>query len=433
MIFRRKKEKINNEMLISKGESETRIAVVESGVLEEFFVEKSSAKRLVGNIYKGKVEAIVPGIGAAFVNMGIPKNGFLYLEEKHGYGDILAEEIESDKGFKKDKPSALEKGQEVLVQVVREQIGTKGPRLTRRISLPGRYVVLVPHGRSVGISKRIEDHKERARIRQIITRFRLPKDFGIIVRTEGEGMGKWEFIREIKYLLNLWKKIMDRVKSSPAPSLIYEEYDLILRATRDLFTKEIDRVRVDSKEQFHRIFNFIRSYMPGLRRRVEFYKGTSPLFQYAGIEKQINVVFSRRIKLKSGGWIIIEPTEALVSIDVNTGHFVGGKSGRKKNPEETAFITNREAAVEIARQIRLKDIGGIIVIDFIDMRRGDYRRAVVQALKEGIRRDKAKIKILNFSNIGLVEMTRQRMRKGLESTMYKTCPNCQGRGLVREE
>ena len=431
-MFARKKIKINKEMLINIGARENRIAIVEGGKLDEFFIEKKASKRLVGNIYKGKVEAIVPGIGAAFVDIGISMNGFLYLEEKRIMEDFLAEEIDSSFEDKKDKSPALEKGQEVLVQVVREQIGSKGPRLTRRISVPGRYVVLVPSSHHTGISKRIYDQKERARIKEIISRVRLPKDMGLIVRTEGEGMGPREFAREIGYLINLWKKIVARTRSTPTPSLIYEEYDLVLRATRDLFTKEIDRVRVDSKEEFKRIYNFIRSFLPELRRRVEFYRSSTPLFESVGIEKQIDVVFDRKIELKSGGCIIIEPTEALVTIDVNTGHFIGKGKTDKKNPETTAFITNREAAREVARQIRLKDVGGIIVIDFIDMKKSEHRRIVLNELKDGVSRDKAKIKILNFSAIGLVEMTRQRMRKGLEGSLYKKCPQCRGRGLVRE-
>ena len=431
-MFARKKIKISKEMLINIGARENRIAIVEDGKLDEFFIEKKASKRLVGNIYKGKVEAIVPGIGAAFVDIGISMNGFLYLEEKRIMEDFLAEEIDTSFEDKKDKSQALEKGQEVLVQVVREQIGSKGPRLTRRISVPGRYVVLVPSSYHTGISKRIYDQKERARIKEIISSVRLPKDMGVIVRTEGEGMGPREFVREIRYLMNLWKKIVARTRSTPTPSLIYEEYDLVLRATRDLFTKEIDRVRVDSKEEFKRIYNFIRSFLPELRRRVEFYRSSTPLFESVGIEKQIDVVFDRKIELKSGGCIIIEPTEALVTIDVNTGHFIGKGKTDKKNPETTAFITNREAAREVARQIRLKDVGGIIVIDFIDMKKSEHRRIVLNELKDGVSRDKAKIKILNFSAIGLVEMTRQRVRKGLEGSLYKKCPQCRGRGLVRE-
>jgi len=430
---RRKKRTIKKEMLINISPKENRIAIVEEGVLEEFFVEKKSSKRLVGNIYKGKVEAIVPGIAAAFVNIGVSRNGFLYLNEKHVYGDFRSEEVEEAIDYKAEKGAALEKGQEILVQVVREPIGAKGPRLTRRISVPGRYVVMIPHEHNTGISKRIDKPEERQRIRQMIASMKLPKDIGIIVRTEAEGMGMREFVREIKYLRNLWNKILGRAKKGATPSLIYEEYDLILRAARDLFTMEIDRIRIDSKEEYRRIHGFIRSFLPQLRSRVEFYRGNTSLFESAGIEKQINMVFERKVNLKSGGCIVIEPTEALTTIDVNTGHFIGKGREARKNPETTAFITNREAAREIARHIRLKDVGGIIVIDFIDMKRGEYRRTVLNELKEGVRRDKAKIKILNFSNFGLVEMTRQRIRKGVEGTMYKACPNCGGKGVIKED
>lgn len=421
------RRKIKKEMLINIGPEKNRIAIVDNGVLEEFYIEKLASKRLVGNIYKGKVEAILPGLGAAFVDIGTPKKGFLYLDEKGG-----PEDIEAVFGYKSRESPSLVKGQEILVQVVREAVGKKGPRLSRRVSIAGRYLVLVPYEHHIGISKRIDDLKERTRIKAILSKLRLPEDMGFIVRTEGEGTGARDFAREFKYLANLWKKILERASMNAAPSLIYEEYDLVLRAARDLFTKEIDRILIDSREEFRRIFNFIRSFLPGLRRRIRFYKGARPLFEKAGIEEQIEVVFSRRIRLKSGGYIIIEPTEALVAIDVNTGQFVGKGGTAKKEPEETAFLTNREAAKEIARQIRLKDLGGIIVIDFIDMKKSEYRKTVLNELKEGIKRDKAKIKILSFSEIGLVEMTRQRMGKSVESTLYHTCSYCKGRGLVKE-
>jgi len=432
MLRRKPKKNIRKQMLVNIGGKENRIAIVEDGVLEEFYLERLASKGLVGNIYKGKIGAILPGIGAAFVDIGAGKNGFLYLEEKHGSYDLLAEEVDSSFPRKKENQASLAKGQEVLVQVVREGIGNKGPRLTRRISIPGRYLVLIPYEHHIGISKRIADPKERTRIKKIISGLKLPKDIGFIVRTEAEGVNPRAFARECRYLTNLWKKVIVRAKAQPAPNLIYEEYDLVLRAARDLFTKEIDIILIDSKEEFRRIYNFIRSFLPHFRRRIRFYRGTEPLFKNVGIEDQINMTFDRKISLKSGGYIIIEPTEALVSIDVNTGQFVGAK-GSKRDPEQTAFLTNREAAREITKQLRLKDLGGIIIIDFIDMRKRDHERAVLNELKEGIKRDKAKIKILPFSEIGLVEMTRQRMRKGLESTSYKTCPNCKGRGLVRED
>jgi ribonuclease G len=420
------KKPIAKEMLISIGADEHRIAIVENGVLEEFFVEKVAEQRSAGNMYKGRVETVLPGLGAAFVDIGGSKKGFLYIDERGGF-----EDIETIMGGERKKSTALTKGQEVLVQVVREGIGTKGPRLTRRISIPGRFLVLMPHEHHIGISKRIGQGDERARIKQMLSRLRIPKDMGFIVRTEAEGVGTRELARELRYLANLWRKIVSRAQANPAPSLIYEEYDLVLRVTRDLFSKEIDRILVDSRQEFRRIYNFIRSFLPALRRRVRFYRGGRPLFEKAGIEKQIEIVFSRRIQLKSGGHIVIEPTEALVAIDVNTGQFTGSSRSGKEDPEQTAFVTNREAAREIARQIRLKDLGGIIVIDFIDMRRGEHVRTILNELREGVRRDKAKIKILQFSHIGLVEMTRQRIRKGIESTLYHTCPYCGGRGLVK--
>lgn len=434
---------IKKEMLISIEPKEKRIAVIDEGRLEEFHVERASSKRIVGNIYKGKVSAIVPGIGAAFVDIGTSKNGFLYLDEKEGVEDIFtpqdadsAEPATDDTGsnfsYRREIVAPLAKGQEVLVQVGREEIGTKGPRLTRRISIPGRYLVLVPSGRSIGVSKRIENPAERARIRKILSSFRLPGDMGFIVRTEAEGMSRRDFARELRYLINAWKNIVARAKTGSTPSLIYEEYDLVLRAARDLVTRGIERVLIDSKEEFRRIYGFIRTFLPNLRRRVRLYKGRVPIFESFGIQKQIDAVFDRRVQLKSGGYLIIEPTEALVAIDVNTGQFIG-KADSKKDPEETAFITNREAAREISRQLRLKDLGGLIVMDFIDMKTNEHRKIVLNELKEGVVKDKAKIKILNFSEFGLVEMTRQRVRRGLESSLYQSCPRCKGRGLIKDE
>lgn len=425
------RRKIKKEMYISVSSGEQRIAIAENGVMEDFYIEKVASKRLVGSIYKGRVEAILPGLRAAFVDIGISRNGFLYLDEKKIYDDVFTEEITPAAGYKKDKPASLAKGQEILVQVVREEIGTKGPRLTRRLSLPGRFIVLVPQEHHIGISKRIEDPKERMRIKKIFSQFRLPSDAGIIVRTEGEGASAGEFKKELHYLINLWATIIERAKSVSAPKLVYEEYDLLLRAARDLFNEEIDRVLIDSKDEFRRIYTFMRSFMPSLRRRIRLYKGKIALFERMGIEKQLETVFNRKIQLKSGGYIVIEPTEALVTIDVNTGRFTGRKDIEKKDPEETAFLTNREAAEEIAKQLRLKDLGGIIVIDFIDMKRSDHKKIVLNALREGTKRDKARMKILDFSEFGVVEMTRQRMRKSVEGAVYKTCPHCSGMGLVK--
>lgn len=431
---------MHKEILINVEPQEKRVAILEDGVLEEFYVERVSIKQIVGNIYKGRVVSVVSGISAAFVDIGLDKNGFLYLRDivkpLAGYEDeevLIYEGAETNeyKNTKLNIEEFVKKGQDILIQVVREALGKKGARLTTHIALPGRYLVLAPGDKNFGISRKIEEARERNRLKGIFSQINLPKDVGVIVRTAGSGKQKRDFVREFGYLLSLWQRIKRSAAKKPAPSLIYGEQDLTLRIVRDSFVEDVTKLIVDSKEEYRKIMHFLRLFSPNLRNRVELYRREQPLFEIRGVESQIEKIYDRKVYLKCGGYIVIEPTEALVAVDVNSGKFTGlGESGRK-GLGETAFLVNREAAEEIARQIRLRDLGGIIVIDFIDMEKATQRKEVLSVLEKALKRDRAKINILPVSTLGLVEMTRQKMRKGIESVSYESCFYCRGRGQVK--
>lgn len=418
-------------ILISQESSEIRVALLEDDVLEEFFIERIDSYKIHGNIYRGLVKAVVPAINGAFVNLGDQKDGFLYLEE-----ESCVDFQEPDQGLfgfaffskKKDLPKTdkLKEGQEVVVQVTKEPIRNKGPRLTRKIAIPARYVVLVPGRKDLGISRRIEDQQERKRIKEIFTRMKLPDDAGFIVRTAGEKKSRKEFERDIKYLLQKWKQIRGDIRKKKAPVLIHQELDLIERVIRDNFSEDTSKIIVDKKELQKKVYRFMKLYLPGFKGSVDLHRGRKSLFEKYKVESEIERTFRRKVNLKCKGHIIIEQTEGLVAVDVNSGRYT-----KVSNPEETAFRTNCEAAREIARQIRLRDVGGIIIIDFIDMNKSDHRKKVYQILEDAVKRDRAKTNILQISRLGLVEMTRQRMRPSLESAMYDVCPYCEGRGVVK--
>ena len=427
---------MQREIFINIAQHEKRVAILENKRIEEFYVERPDYVNLVGNIYKGRVESVLPGIGAAFVDLGLEKNGFLYVADVvtgiASYEKLLEEGADEEiEKIEKQKPlpsitELLKKGDEVVVQVVKEPIGTKGARLTTHISIPGRFLVLMPFDNHIGLSKRIESRQERDRIRKIMEDLKLPKDIGFIVRTAAQGASQKDFSRESRYLLNLWQHVKARAKRVRAPQLIHQEYDLVLRVARDIFTSDVSRLDIDSKGDFKRISRFLRILAPHLRPRLRFHGERIPLFEKFDIEKQISKIYDRIVQLKSGGYLIFDQTESLVAIDVNSGKFVG-----KRNLEDTVFKTNVEAAQEIPRQLKLRDLGGIIIIDFIDMEIAGHRREVVKTLERNLEGDKAKTKILNISSIGLVEMTRQRMRKSIESKSYQKCPYCNGRGIVK--
>jgi ribonuclease G len=427
---------MGREIYINVDLMETRVAVLVDRHLEEFYIERHDAKRLVGSLYKGRVESVLPGMGAAFVELGLEKNGFLYVSDIVKSASVLEgdmepaeEDLPARRAKEKNLPSINEvakKGDDFLVQIVKEPIGTKGCRLTTHISLPGHFLVLMPFSSNIGISKRIEDPKERDRIRKVLEGVNIPKDIGIVVRTASQGVDKRDIIREAKYLLRLWHNIRERAKRAKAPSVVYEEYELVLRVARDIMTNDVTHLEIDSNPEYRKLLRFVNAFSTGLRSKVRLHQGAAPLFDKHGIETQIDKLYSRVVVLKSGGYLVIEQTESLVAIDVNSGRFVG-----RKDLEDTAFRTNMEAANEVARQLRLRDLGGIIIIDFIDMEVPSHRQKVFRALEAALERDKAKTKILNISSIGLVEMTRQRMRKSIESATYDKCPYCNGRGTIK--
>ena len=360
------------ELLINVEPMETRVAVVREGAFEEFYVERSTPAPLLGNVYKGKVTSIVPGIRACFVDLGIGKNGFLYLTDIVGPSPEVVEAVQMEGGKPAAAPLAghaqpriqdlVRVGQEILVQVIKEPLGTKGPRLTTHLTLPGRFLVLMPMDSSFGISRRVDDPKERDRLRSLLRELRAPTDVGLIVRTAAQGAQRKQLAGDLRFLLSLWKRVKVRSVRSVSPALIHEEYNLTLRIVRDHLTEEVTKMMVDSKPDFQQIHRFLSQTEPHLRSRVEYYHQEIPLFEKKGLEREIERIYNRKVELPSGGYVIFEQTESLVAIDVNSGKFTG-----RRNLEETAFVTNLEAAKEIPRQIRLRDLGGILIIDFIDM------------------------------------------------------------------
>ena len=424
------------EILINVEAREKRVAVTQDGRLDEFFVERPEEKTIVGNIYKGKIDAVIPSIGGAFVDIGLPKKGFLYISEIESYFDSLDGEEFNSCGIAVPKPdkgkeakatilNSIKKGQEILVQVVKESFGTKGPRLTCHVGIAGRYLVLMPQERQIGVSRRIDDEDERKRLKQTLSELKFSKDVGFIVRTAASGKTKQEIIRDAAFLYKLWKRLERAIRRQKAPALSYEEYDLTLRMIRDSFTDDVERLIVDSKPEYYRIQRFMKTFMRYLSRKVEFYEGQD-LFLEKNIEKQISQTFESKVYLKSKAYLIIEPTEGLVVIDVNSG-------GYKKNmvQEEAAFKINCEAAIEAIHQLKLRDLGGIIVIDFIDMEKEGHRREVFNVLRQELNKDKAKYDILGISKFGLVEMTRERVHNTVQTLALQPCSYCQGRGKVK--
>lgn len=423
---------MHKEILISIDPQEKRVAILEDKKLEEHYVERTDHIRLAGNIYKGVVKSIVPGIGAAFVDIGLEKNGFLYVSDiakdisELEEADIEEKPSPKARGHHPDIQGLLKKEQQIMVQVVKEPFRGKGARLSAHISLPGRFIVLMPQDERIGMSKKITDGEERARLKNILTHITVPPRTGFILRTVAVGAKRQNIVRDLKYLLNLWHRIKIRYSKSNMPTLLHGELDLTLRTLRDYLRNDIDDVIVDSKEEYRKILQFLNAISPAFKSKVKLYRQDVPLFEGKDVEQQIEKIYHRKVYLKSGGHIVIEPTESLVAIDVNSGKFVG-----KKSPEETAFATNIEAAAEIARQIRLRDLGGIIIIDFIDMVNASHRKKVFEVLEAALKRDRAKTSVETISELGLIEMTRQRMRRSLESVSYQQCPYCQGRGSVK--
>ncbi len=412
------------------------MAVTAGQRLEEYYVERGADSRLVGSIYKGRITSVVPGIGAAFVDIGLGKNGFLYVS------DIIEPRPEEDDILEGEAPAAaprpqpprrhfrieevVKPKQDILVQVVKEPFGTKGARLTTHLSLPGRYMVLMPNDPRVGVSKRIADGQERGRLKDILNKIRFSHDVGLIVRTAGEGKDEKDLARDVRYLSHLYQQIKQRGARAKAPSCLYQEYELSHRVLRDSLADDVKTVLVDSKDEFHRLRRFLSVLMPGGKVPLEWYRDEEPLFEHAKLEEQIAGLFDKRVTLPSGGSIVVEPTEGLVAIDVNTAKFTG-----RRNLEDTAFQVDKEAAVEVARQLRLRDIGGIVVIDFIDLENPANRHELVKVLEDELAKDRSKTNLVSFSEICVAELTRQRMRRSVETVSHETCPYCQGRGTVK--
>jgi ribonuclease E len=424
---------MTKEMLINVAESEEcRIAVVEDGCLEELYIERMSLSRLVGNIYKGRVVNIEAAIQAAFVDTGTGRNGFLHISDLHPrYSGGAQESVESigrRKSLKDRRPiqSCLHRGDEVVVQVTKEGMNSKGPTLSTYIALPGKYLVMMPWMERYGVSHKIEDEQERLRLRQILEEAKPPKGSGFIIRTAGEGSSKRDIQNDLRYLRRLWTAIEKRLEKTKAPAELYQESDLVIRTLRDVFNSDIAQIICDSENVARRIRDFLSIATPRFRHRVTYYDGQMPLFHKYKIEEEITKVQSRAVQLKAGGSIVIEQTEALVAIDVNSGRY-----RQHQDAEQTAFKTNLEAAKEIARQLRLRDLGGLIICDFIDMRSEKHRREVEKAFRLAIEPDRARSRVLRISRFGVVEMTRQRMRPSLQSSTYLACPHCGGTGYVK--
>lgn len=421
-------KRANREILVAVEPTETRVAVLEDGVLVELYYERPVHQRTAGNIYKGKVENVLPGMQAAFVNIGLERNAFLYVTDALPARGSEDDEVELDIDPRRlSIKDVLKPGQELMVQITKEAIGTKGARITTHLTIPGRYCVLMPTVDYVGVSRRIEDPKERDRLRKIADQAR-PAGMGVIVRTVAEGADADSVRQDLAFLTRLWDKIQNRARSNPAPSLLHKDLGLVYRVVRDLFTEDVSRFVIDSKAGFDRVLELLDDMSPGLKGRVQLYYEKRPLFEAEGVEAEIERALKRRVWLKSGGYIVFDQAEALTVIDVNTGKFVG-----TTNLADTVLKTNLQAADEIARQLRLRDIGGIIIIDFIDMESESHRKKVLRTFEECLARDRTRSHVLGLTQLGLVEMTRKKAKQSLEDALLRACPYCEGRGKVPSE
>ncbi|MEW6440432.1 MAG: Rne/Rng family ribonuclease [bacterium] len=443
-----------NELVINVTPYETRAALIENGVVTELYTERGHKTGHVGNMYKGRVLRVLPGMQAAFVDIGLDRASFLYVTDVHqdelaDYSFFLTEENEEileepleeseeaeevyDQVVSPNTPPThevhiedlLKEGQEILVQVVKDPLGTKGPRVTMHASLPGRYLVFMPTVNHIGISRRIEDEKERQRLKKIIQKIKPPFS-GFIIRTVSMGRSEKELKADMDYLMKLWEEIQSRKDQVAAPALLHQDLNLTLRLIRDIFTPDVTRLVIDCHEEHDKVCAFIETFMPKLRNQVTLYEQSEPIFDAYRIEVQISEALDRKVWLKSGGYIVIDETEALTAIDVNTGKYVG-----QRNLDDTILKTNLEAVKEIVYQLRLRNIGGIIIIDFIDMEKKDHRDKVFHALVEAVKADRARTNILKISDLGVVEMTRKRTRESIVRTLCEPCPYCEGKGHVK--
>jgi len=410
---------VSEELLINVTPQETRVAFVENGLLQEVHIERSSKRGLVGNIYRGMVVRVLPGMQAAFVDIGLERTAFLHANDiVNGYSEEGAEG--------KLIQQLVREGEQIVVQVVKDPLGTKGARLTTQLSMPSRFLVYLPDSEHLGISQRIDNSEERDRLREVIRSNSGSLSGGFIVRTAAEGIPGEILARDIEFLRRLWGEIAERISSGSTIQLIHEDMQVVMRTMRDIASIDIEKIRIDSGETFQKVESFTAKLIPEIADRIVHYKGERPLFDLYGVEDEIQKALERKVKLKSGGYLIFDQTEAMTTIDVNTGGFVG-----HRNLEETIFKTNLEAAQSIARQLRLRNLGGIIIIDFIDMDEEEHRRQVLRALERALDKDHAKAKISEVSALGLVQMTRKRTRESLEHVLCECCPTCCGRGTIK--
>ncbi len=421
------------EMVINvTGDDECRVAILNNGRLEELFIERQSAQSHVGNIYKGRITNVEPSIQAAFVDFGFPKNGFLhvsdvqpqYFPNRGGQSEAVGKKVP-----RRDRPPiqrCFRRGQEVIVQITKEGVGTKGPTLTTYLSIPGRFLVMMPGMDKVGLSRKIEDEEARRKMREVMNQLTFPDNIGFILRTAGLDQSKRELQRDLNYLMRLWKTVSERVRTLPPPAELYQDSDLVTRTLRDVYTSDFERIVVDHEETGRKSLEFLQIAAPRTANNVELYTDTKPIFHAFGVEEQIDLIHSRHVPLPSGGTLVIDSTEAMVAIDVNSGKFRD-----LDDAEETAYKINMEAAEEIARQLRLRDLGGLIVCDFIDMRFDRHKRAVEKVLRDALKKHKERARILRMSQFGLIEMTRQRQRPSIRRGIYADCPHCRGTGQIK--
>ena len=408
------------ELLVNVTPQETRVAVLENGMLQEVFIERARRRGLVGNIYKGVVSRVLPGMQAAFVDIGLERAAFLHAS------DIATEDEKSDNNTEDNITHLLQEGQEILVQVIKDPLGTKGARLTTHVTIPSRYLVFMPDAENVGVSQRIEDEVERQRLREAVLAARGEQGGGFILRTAAEGASSGAIASDLEFLQRLWTSIQAGIDKAGPGDVVHEDLPLVLRVLRDISDAEVEKLRIDSRETFQRVAAFVEQFTPVLKEKLEYYPGERPIFDLYGVDDEIQKALERKVQLKSGGHLVIDQTEAMTTIDVNTGAYVG-----HRNLEETIFKTNLEAAQAIVRQLRLRNLGGIIIVDFIDMQSEDHKRQVIRALEKHIERDHANCHISEISSLGLVQMTRKRTRESLEHILCETCPTCGGRRSVK--
>ncbi len=427
---------MTEEILVNVTPRETRVAVVENGMLQELHIERGWRRGVVGNIYKGKVQRVMPGMQAAFVDIGLARAAFLHANDilrampaiSHEYGpnEDGARVAETPATPMRPITELLRDGQDIVVQVVKDPIGSKGARLTMQLSVPSRYLVMLPQSKVVGVSARIEDDVERTRLKGLVSELAMTGGSGFIVRTNAEGQPAEALAEDIAYLSRVWSLVEEGARNASVGTCIYEDLSLPMRAVRDLMRRDVEKVKVDSRETCEKLRVFAAQYMPGLADLIELYSGARPIFDLYGVEDEIQRALQREVPLKSGGYLVIDQTEAMTTVDVNTGSFVG-----QRTLEETVYRTNLEAAQSVARQLRLRNLGGIIIIDFIDMHDPEHRRQVLRMLEKSLSKDHAKTTVYDFSPLGLVEMTRKRTVESLERQLCEPCPACNGRGTLK--